>query len=478
MLKEFKPSIFTNTTGISYTPDQLITIEGILNWFRRSNSICMTLKGPAGTGKTTILKEVVANIKGSIAVTAPTHKAVRVASKHINVTGNTIHKLLGLYPNTSLETFDHNNPKFDPNGRKYIKDYRIVIVDECSMITNSIDSLLMKEATRYGTKILYVGDPYQLPPIQGNSFNTFMPAFKHPSVELITIVRQEKGNPVLELLGMLRSDVKNKSANFINYIYKNNTKINSEGIGYIATSSNHHFSELLLDKFNTDTYFNNIEHVKYLAFTNNNVNDVNMFIRNHIIETDNEMLVRDDLLISYQSIMDEFNSLVITNSENYIIYKDNITKFVKDGIHGYLVKLQNTSTNEITPTLFILNHLHVESVNLYMTIFNKLINAAKTAKNPINRVEAWKKFYSFQREYILMNKLIKPTGQLITDLHISYGHATTIHKSQGSTYSNVGVNVKNIVYSSTGMPYPNIDIRNRLLYVAISRARENVMLYI
>jgi len=48
------------------------------------------------------------------------------------------------------------------------------------------------------------------------------------------------------------------------------------------------------------------------------------------------------------------------------------------------------------------------------------------------------------------------------------GYAMTIHKSQGSTYKNVFIDVPDILKCRS------TELRNRLFYVAISRAQENV----
>ena len=58
-------------------------------------------------------------------------------------------------------------------------------------------------------------------------------------------------------------------------------------------------------------------------------------------------------------------------------------------------------------------------------------------------------------------------GKLLLDPHVSYAHAITIHKSQGSTYKNVGIFASQLFNLKGGEERDNE--RRRLLYVALSR---------
>jgi len=151
-LNNFQVSDYTLSRN-DYTEGQLKAIDNIIKWIK-GNNLLYTLSGFAGTGKTTVLKDIVKIVGGSIACTAPTHKAVRVAESSIGVEGNTIQKLLGLRPNLDLKDFDINNPQFDPLGNVYIKNYKLVIVDEASMVNRSLYGFIKKESDKYNVKIL------------------------------------------------------------------------------------------------------------------------------------------------------------------------------------------------------------------------------------------------------------------------------------------------------------------------------------
>lgn len=456
---------------IDWTEDQEIAAKKIINWVNSGKETMMTLSGFAGTGKTTLLKEIIRHIKGSTAITAPTHKAVRIASNMVGITGQTIHKLLGLRPNVSLENFDYNNPQFDPKGNRYIKNYHLIIIDEASMISYDLHKLLKDEAEEFRVKILYVGDECQLPPINEKQ----SVAFRNPNiVRLSTIVRQENDNPLIFLLTKLREDIKYGSRGFLTYMSKHkNSLINDKG--FLVCKDANHFNNILLDHFNTSEFEKNIDFTKYLAFTNSSILEYNNFIRESIINHEGETLCQDDLLISYSTILDEFNAPIIINSEDYIV--EEISDYTNmNSIKGFLVKLKCVNNGMITKPLFIIDHNHVESIGLFVKLLNTYVSAAKSATSGSQRASRWKEFYTFKASHLLMSNIVTPTGTKIVDKDLDYGFGLTVHKSQGSTFDNIFVNIHDIIYYASGLPNNDIFLTNKLCYVALSRAKNKAII--
>ena len=103
------------------------------------------------------------------------------------------------------------------------------------------------------------------------------------------------------------------------------------------------------------------------------------------------------------------------------------------------------------------------------------INAAKSASSS-TRGTRWKEYYNFKKKYLLATNVINKSGKIIYYRDIDYGFAISSHKSQGSTYDTVFVDVNNMVFDSNGTPYANQDELLRRLYVACSRARKNLIL--
>lgn len=89
-----------------------------------------------------------------------------------------------------------NSPSFVLNPDSAVSTADLVIVDECSMVNEQMAMDLMS----YGTKILVLGDPAQLPPVMGTGF--FIKA--QPDFMLREIHRQAKGNPIIDLATRVR----------------------------------------------------------------------------------------------------------------------------------------------------------------------------------------------------------------------------------------------------------------------------------
>ena len=144
---------------MEYTDDQKIALDNMIAW-STNNVWRHTLNGAAGTGKTTILKEFLNRVtipRHRIAVSAPTHKAKKVVQDATNVRSFTIQKLLGLRPNVEMDDFNPHKPVFLPTAEEAIGDFKIVIIDEASMINKAAFELIEKRAKHHNTKILFVG---------------------------------------------------------------------------------------------------------------------------------------------------------------------------------------------------------------------------------------------------------------------------------------------------------------------------------
>ena len=228
------------------------------------------LVGPAGTGKTYLVKALIMNSNISyslIGLSAPTHKAARVLNESIripNVKVNTLQSDLGLKLNFDVEKFDISSPPFDPKGRIKIGDFKLYIVDESSMINRSLLGLLEKIAKSNKTKIIYIGDSSQLPPVG----ELYSPAFKGvKTFALNQIVRQGEDNPISILLNILRDDIKNKTYNFLNYIYNNPSKFNQDYIKGYQVCTSEEFQRLVYTNFRDEELTKNVDYAKVVAYT-------------------------------------------------------------------------------------------------------------------------------------------------------------------------------------------------------------------
>lgn len=185
------------------TDDQEDALRTILN--RIHNGYDHTkLNGRAGVGKTYVTARLVKCLLeldvGEVVVTAPTHEAknqLRSAlPPHLvgRVELSTIHSALDLTMRWSKDrkVLTKKSPwePLDPD---------VLIVDEASMIGNQLAD---HEADMHSTttSTVWIGDDGQLPPVNQNSAGVL----DYPGPTLDEIVRQAKGSPVIEMSSMIR----------------------------------------------------------------------------------------------------------------------------------------------------------------------------------------------------------------------------------------------------------------------------------
>ena len=171
----------SHNSGITYSEQQIAAIETAMT------SGLLLITGGPGTGKTTILNGILSlfdayGIKSQLA--APTGRAAKRLSEITGHEASTIHRLLEatIDPHTGKMFFakDASNPlKADA-----------VIVDEMSMVDVQLLYSLL-QAIPSGKRIIFVGDPDQLPPVgPGNPFGDCLRSNVLPSVRLTEIFRQ------------------------------------------------------------------------------------------------------------------------------------------------------------------------------------------------------------------------------------------------------------------------------------------------
>jgi len=179
---------------ISLGPQQAQAADIIMDWYiNNEDKQIFVLAGYAGTGKTTLAKFLSAQLENRVQFGAYTGKAVNILREKGCVNVDTIHTLLykpvghdktklhdmkreladaltagDSFKATSLQTDievmekEHRKPKFDLNMESGGGD--LLFVDEYSMLPLEI----LQHLKQKYRKILFMGDPFQLPPVKGN----------------------------------------------------------------------------------------------------------------------------------------------------------------------------------------------------------------------------------------------------------------------------------------------------------------------
>ena len=480
---EANPKTNANISG--FTDDQAKAYNELIKFINDDydeKDFKRALVGPAGTGKTYLVRALLQNCKLSysvIGLSAPTHKACRVLKESINLPNikvNTVQSDLGLRLNFDVDKFDYNHPPFDPKGKIKLDSYQIYIMDEASMINRGLVMFIEKLCKQYKVKIIYIGDSSQLSPV-GEKYSSAFRGTK--TYSLTQVVRQGVDNPISKLLELLRHDIEHKDYTFLRYISQNRYKFNDDNTkGYLVCNPIE-FKNHIGINFNDEEFTRNIDLTKVVAYTNTQVNNWNNYIRNIIVKDSNKsVLTCNDLLISYVTIVNSFGEVIIQNSEEYVIKNsEDIVNYThpKYALKGFIVKFTAVHGGKVTPPLFVIDHTDNFTIQAYLKISQELINAAKTAK-PTVRSARWSEYYQFKESCLLLTNIVKSNGQILFSRDLDYGFALTSHKSQGSTFNVAFVDVNNICYNQYGSPYPDCEEMNRRLYVACSRAKDKLYL--
>jgi len=181
---------------MKFSPQQDEALKAVSRWLKDGHTPIFRLFGYAGTGKTTLAKYFADNVEGEVLFAAFTGKAAQVLRARGARNARTIHSLI-YRPRGEEEVSNEEtgkttvSPMFAINRQSPLSQAALIIIDECSMV----DEALGKDLMSFGTPILVLGDPGQLPPISGGGYFT-----EHePDILLTEIHRQARDNPIIDL---------------------------------------------------------------------------------------------------------------------------------------------------------------------------------------------------------------------------------------------------------------------------------------
>ena len=179
---------------MDWSPQQDAAIKAAQQWLKGRGSNVFRLFGYAGTGKTTLAREIAAAAGGKVLYGAYTGKAASVMRQKGCRGAKTIHSLIYQLDDDQASGDD---PQFSLNAESDVRDSKLVIIDECSMV----DEQVGKDLLSFGVKVLVLGDPAQLPPISGAGFFT---EDVTPDVMLTEVHRQARDNPIVRMSMAIR----------------------------------------------------------------------------------------------------------------------------------------------------------------------------------------------------------------------------------------------------------------------------------
>src|SRR5258705_8515021 len=175
----------------SFSPEQDAALKAVADWMKEKPGrgrapLIFRLFGYAGTGKTTLARHIAESVDGKVLFAAFTGKAALVMRSKGCQGATTIHSLIYRPLESSAET-----PSFALWDDAPASKAKLIVIDECSMV----DADLGRDLKSFNVPLLVLGDPAQLPPIQGGGFFTDA----EPDAMLTEVHRQAQDNPIVRL---------------------------------------------------------------------------------------------------------------------------------------------------------------------------------------------------------------------------------------------------------------------------------------
>ena len=430
-LESMRKTQVVRTAVINPTPMQLKALEKLAVWLKSTDSY-FVLKGYAGVGKTFVVSEFSKTLdKKSSLFTAPTNKATKVLKRLLPG-----HSCRTIYSALSLKMAEREDElvlvssedKFNLSG------YRVIVVDESSMLNNELMIHVRNAAARYGIKFLFVGDPAQLPPVGEEMSPVF--ALYCDKTTLTEVVRHD--NQILEIATHIRKAI-------VKDIRIEPISLSLDGPRCVWQLSNTGFFNRL-QTISESGY----RSCKAIAWRNNTVDNLNEFIRGHLYsaeELKTGFWLPNDSIVVTRQIGEGRNTLATVDDEGIVLISD-ISKDPETDFMCY-----NLSVKMETGITIPIRVIHENSVDKYQRLLRVLASEARNA-NKISRKTAWGAYWSMTRRYDL----------------IRHSYAITAHRSQGSTFENIFVEAGDILANS------DRDTAYRCLYVAASRASHRLYL--
>jgi len=403
----------------------------------------LSLSGAAGTGKTYLLTNIISSMARNYKVlaTAPTHKALSVIEENLkdfndnNVSFSTIHSFLGV---RLVRDFSTGEEAYRVDKNAFLKKVDFLIVDESSMINSELFFYIQEALRKNQTKaVLFVGDPFQLLPIDNEKNVVFSSIQKQ--FYLTEVIRQREDSYIINMATQIRDIIEHQRQVSLETLFYMNKDI---GIDYFY-DVNAFYDDFCKNK-DWDT-----ENKMIACFTNKSVNEHNNILRCRFWREKAGLNVCDrdfyvgDKVILQESYMTKKGDMLLNNQKVELAYVKPI--FLDEvGVNIWMCKDKNQNDIYIVDS---------KDKQKHQDFLDNVVKKIRNSNLP-NTKMMWQNFFKFKYSFA----------------QVKYPFASTIHKLQGSTLDTVYIDLTDI------SKHRSLDDEQmfRLLYVAITRASKNV----
>lgn len=411
------------------------------------HTICLT--GSSGSGKSLVINmlyDILDDNRISCSFVTPTNKSkiVLLNKGGYDRAATTIHSLLNLRPNLNILDFDATQLVFDFIKPKVQDFFKVLIVDECSMINDELYDTLLDRYSK--SKILFVGDAKQLFSVKQNHISK---PFLGECVGLTTVHRQ-KDSVLLKVLNYLRDKPI--------YKFKSVSDEHSNIIVY------HDIKEMLDNHaalFKIAVDLDDLSLVKLVTYTNKRLTALNQYIRKLIYPPGYEYY-EGEILTGYDSCDYLGPKNHIDNSMDYKV--ERVRSDLFEDMPAYTLFLKS-ETGKCEVKILSRNVPDSKLEKLADRIEKLRLKAIKTKRN-----DDWRAFFKLYNSFLLPKDLYLG-DRCIKRKSLDYGYCVSAHKSQSCTLRIVMVDMENLFLC------PNKEELRQLQYVACSRTMSDLIIY-
>lgn len=462
--------------GITYNKEQQSAIINAVSFLKTNTDPTQyyVIEGKAGTGKTTIAKEILKEFEDEqIYVAAVSHKAKGVIKNSFgdDTRGKKFFSIASLLGLKGINDNDTQTTKFQVGTKVPLLDNppALLVIDEASMITEDVLKKIIdiNSSLSRPFQMLFLGDIGQIQPIrdeQSEFYRTHKDLLnkksdifnsKHKS-KLITRVRQGEANPILPYADYFweNSQKENPELNPTQHIVRNN-QITDKG-SLLFSNSEAEVLNSVIKAVKNAVEKGLTNHVKIVTYHVNEKTELNQKIHEALFGKDSDYSKGDMLILNSPYDLPDVNATMENSSEIQIksIQDTDVDEF---GVHTLYLETNGTAYtrtgNEQKDC--VIQVVSRNDIGLYNQKLQELASHAKRQTNRALKKQAWGDFWEYKGRYA----------------DVDFGYAITAHKSQGSTYDIVVVDEKDIM----GTTATSNQEKSELIYTALTRPRKTAI---